>query len=451
MKFILSTLSFLIITSTSIGISQIEIQYEKYTLPNGLQVILHEDHSVPLISTNIWYHVGSAREKPRKTGFAHLFEHLMYEGSENVRDGRYDEIVDGSGGLNNGSTGGDRTNYWTLVPKNYLEPVLWLESDRMGYLLSAITQDRLDIQRDVVKNERRQNYENQPYGMANVKLMEALYPPGVPYHWMTIGSQEDLSAASLEDVKGFFRQFYGPNNASLCIGGDIDVAQTKQLVEKYFSGISKGPQIPKTNPIDVKLEGVKRLLLEDNVELPRLYIYWISDRNFGEDDAQLEVLSQVFSEGKNSRLYKSLVYEKKIAQEVYAFQNGMELNGYFGIVVSGKQDQSLKHLEKEVYSEINKIVEQGVGKRELDRTKNSIKASFIYRLQQVGGFGSKTDQLNFYNVFFGNPGKFNYDLERYDKVTDVEVKKVATKYLKDKPCVILSVVPKGKLELQAGE
>lgn len=432
-------------------VAQLNIKYEKYTLPNGLQIILHEDHSVPLISTNIWYHVGSAREKPRKTGFAHLFEHLMYEGSQNVRDGRYDEIVDGSGGLNNGSTGGDRTNYWTLIPKNYLEPVLWLESDRMGYLLSAITQERLDIQRDVVKNERRQNYENQPYGMANVKLMEALYPHGVPYHWMPIGSQEDLSAASLEDVKGFFRQFYGPNNASLCIGGDIDVAQTKQLVEKYFSGISIGPEIPKTNPIDVKLEGVKRLLLEDNVELPRLYIYWVSDRNFGEDDAKLEVLSQVLSEGKNSRLYKSLVYEKKIAQEVYAFQNGMELNGYFGIVVSGKQDQSLKHLEKEVYSEINKIVEQGVEERELDRTKNSIKANFIYRLQQVGGFGSKTDQLNFYNVFLGDPGKFNYDLERYDKVTDVDVKKVAKKYLKDKPCVILSVVPKGKLELQAGE
>jgi zinc protease len=447
----IQTIILILLTFTTSLYCQIQINFIKYKLSNGLQVILHEDHSVPLISTNIWYHVGSAREVPGKTGFAHLFEHLMYEGSENVRDGRYDEIVDGSGGLNNGSTGGDRTNYWTLIPKNYLEPVLWLESDRMGYLLSAITQERLDIQRDVVKNERRQSYENQPYGMANVKLMEALYPPGVPYHWMTIGSQEDLSAASLEDVKGFFRQFYGPNNASLCIGGDIDVAQTKQLVEKYFSGISKGPQITISNPIDVKLEGVKRLLLEDNVELPRLYIYWVSDRNFGEDDAQLEILSQVLSEGKNSRLYKSLVYEKKIAHEVYAFQNGMELNGYFGIVVTGKQDQSLKQLEKEIHSEINKIVEHGVEKRELDRTKNSIKASFIYRLQQVGGFGSKTDQLNFYNVFFSDPGKFNYDLERYHKVTDVDLKKVATKYLKDKPCVILSVVPKGKLELQAGE
>jgi zinc protease len=200
---------------SSMLFAQLNIKYEKYVLPNGLQVILHEDHSVPLVSTNIWYHVGSAMEKPGKTGFAHLFEHLMYEGSEHVRNGRYDEIVNGSGGLNNGSTGGDRTNYWTLVPKNYLEPVLWLESDRMGYLLGAITPGRLDIQRDVVKNEYKENYENQPYGMANVKLMDALYPSDAPYHWLTIGFQEDLSAASLEDVKIFFKQFYAPNNASL--------------------------------------------------------------------------------------------------------------------------------------------------------------------------------------------------------------------------------------------
>ncbi len=451
MKLNFSCLLILIFINSFLGISQIDIKFEKYTLSNGLQVILHQDHSVPLISTNIWYHVGSARENVGKTGFAHLFEHLMYEGSENVPDGRYDEIVDGSGGLNNGSTGGDRTNYWTLIPKNYLEPVLWLESDRMGYLLSAITQERLDIQRDVVKNERRQNYENQPYGMANVKIMEALYPPGVPYHWMTIGSQEDLSAASLEDVKNFFKQFYGPNNASLCIGGDIDISDTKKLVDKYFGDVLRGPEVVKPKPFEVKLESTKRLVYEDKVELPRLYLYWLSTPSFAKDDAKLDILSQILTEGKNSRLYKTLVYEKQIAQEVYAFQNGMELNGYFGIVVTGKQDQSLKHLEKEIISEINKIVDAGVKKRELDRTKNSIKANFIYRLQQVGGFGSKTDQLNYYNLFLGDPGKFNHDLKRYDKVTDGDLKKVATKYLKDKPCVILSVVPKGKLELQAGE
>jgi zinc protease len=443
--FIYSTVALTLFSS--LVFAQLNIKYEKYILPNGLQVILHEDHSVPLVSTNIWYHVGSAREKPGKTGFAHLFEHLMYEGSENVRNGRYDEIVNGSGGLNNGSTGGDRTNYWTLVPKNYLEPVLWLESDRMGYLLGAITQGRLDIQRDVVKNERRENYENQPYGTANVKLMDALYPPEAPYHWLTIGFQEDLSAATLEDVKIFFRQFYAPNNASVCIGGDIDIAETKMLVDKYFGGVPRGPDVAKPKPFDLKLASTKRITFEDKVELPRLYIYWLSTPYFAKDDAELDILSQILTEGKNSRLYKSLVYEKQIAQEVYAFQNGKELSGYFGIVVTGKENQSLK----QVFSELNKIVKKNVSKRELERIKNGVRANFMYSLQQLGGFGSKTDQLNAYNIFLGDPGKFNDDLDRYKKVTANDVKRVALKYLKDKPCVILSIVPEGKPELQAGE
>lgn len=430
--------------------SQIDIKYEKYSLLNGLQVILHVDRSVPLVTTNIWYHIGAAREKPGRTGFAHLFEHLMYEGSENVPDGRYDEIVDGSGGLNNGSTGNDRTNYWTLVPKNYLEPVLWLEADRMGFLLNAITQERLDLQRDVVKNERRQIYENQPYGLANVKLVEALYPPGSPYHWLPIGSQEDLDAASLEDVKEFFRQYYGPNNASLCIGGDIDVEETKILVDKYFGDIPPVPEIPKPNPLAHSLNEAKRIVLEDKVELPRLYIYYLSTLNFADDDAALDILGQILSDGKNSRLYKSLVYEKQIAQEVYVFQYGQELTGYFGLVVTGKPDQPLKQLEDEIYKEIDKIITNGVSDRELQRAKNGLRASFIYRLQQLGGFGSKTDQLNYYNIFLGNPEKFNYDLDRYQKVTKEDIIKTASKYLKVAGRVILSVVPTGKLDLQAG-
>lgn len=430
--------------------SQIDIKYEKYTLPNGLQVILHVDRSVPLVTTNIWYHVGAAREKPGRTGFAHLFEHLMYEGSENVPDGRYDEIVDGSGGLNNGSTGNDRTNYWTLVPKNYLEPVLWLEADRMGFLLNAITQERLDLQRDVVKNERRQIYENQPYGLANLKLVEALYPPGSPYHWLPIGSQEDLDAASLEDVKEFFRQYYGPNNASLCIGGDIDVDETKILVNKYFGDVPPVPEIPKPNPLTYSLNETKRIVLEDKVKLPRLYVYYLSTPNFADDDAALDILGQILSDGKNSRLYKSLVYEKQTAQEVYAFQYGQELTGYFGLVVTGKPDQPLKQLEDELYKEVDNIIKIGVSERELQRAKNGLRASFIYRLQQLGGFGSKTDQLNYYNIFLGNPEKFNYDLDRYQKVTKEDIKKVASKYLQVSNRVILSVVPQGKLDLQAG-
>ncbi len=431
--------------------SQLNIDFEKYVLPNGLQVILHRDTSVPLISTNIWYHVGSAREKPGKTGFAHLFEHLMYEGSENVPDGRYDEIVDGSGGLNNGSTGNDRTNYWTIIPKNYLEPVLWLESDRMGFLLGAITQERLDIQRAVVKNERRQIYENQPYGMAYKMILEAIYPPDFPYHWMTIGSQEDLDSASLEDVKEFFRNYYGPNNASLCIGGDINIVEIKQLIEKYFSDIPAGPEVSKQKPFEYKLDQTKYLLLEDRVELPRLYMFWISVPEFSKDDAALNLLGEILSNGKNSRLYRSLVYEKQIAQEVYAFQQGMELSGLFGIVVTGKAEQSLKELETEVRKELTSLINNGLQDKELQRFKNIIKANFIYRLQQIGGFGSKTDQLNYYNVFLGDPGKFNFDLERHQKVSKKEIQNVAKKYLFDANAVILSVVPEGKTYLKAGE
>lgn len=430
---------------------QIKIDFEKYVLPNGLQVILHRDTSVPLVSTNIWYHVGSAREKPGKTGFAHLFEHLMYEGSENVPDGRYDEIVDGSGGLNNGSTSNDRTNYWTIVPKNYLEPVLWLESDRMGYLLGAITQERLDIQRAVVKNERRQSYENQPYGMVYKMILEAIYPPDFPYHWLTIGSQEDLDSASLDDVKEFFKNFYGPNNASLCIGGDIDIEETKKLVEKYFSDIPTGPPVPKSQPVDHKLNNTKRLILEDKVELPRLYMFWLSVPDFSKDDAALSLLGEILANGKNSRLYKSLVYEKQIAQEVFAFQQGMELSGLFGIVVTGKPDQSLKELEAEVREQLNILISKGVDDKELQRCKNIIKANFLYRLQQVGGFGSKTDQLNYYNVFLGDPGKFNYDLERYQNISKNDIKIIAKKYLLESNAVILSVVPVGRKDLKAGE
>ncbi len=451
MKFIFSTLSFLIIIASSIGISQIEIPFEKYILPNGLQVILHEDHSVPLISTNIWYHVGSAREKPGKTGFAHLFEHLMYEGSKNVPDGRYDQIVDGSGGINNGSTGNDRTNYWSLIPKNYLEPVLWLEADRMGFLLEAITQDRLDIQRQVVKNERREVVENQPYGLAEENILAELFPPDNPYHWPIIGSQADLDSASLDDVKDFFIKFYGPNNASLCIGGDIDLAETKLLVEKYFSNIPRGPEIIKHQLIETKLNNTKRLLLEDKVELPRLYMYWHSTPLFSEDDAVLELLSQILADGKNSRLYKTLVFEKQIAQEVYAFQSGMERSGYFGIVITGKPDQPLNDLEIEVNHQISKIINEGIGERELQKAKNGIRSGFIYRIQNVGGFGSKTDQLNFYNIYLNDPGKFNFDLNRYEKVNTESLRKIAQKYLYGKNRIIMSVVPIGKFELQASK
>ncbi|MBS4027022.1 MAG: insulinase family protein [Ignavibacteriales bacterium] len=431
------------------SISQLNIPFEKYELANGLQVILHEDHTVPIVSVNIYYHVGGANEKLGRTGFAHLFEHLMFEGSEHVKDGMYDQIVDGSGGQNNGSTGFDATNYWSIVPANYLESVLWLESDRMGFLLPGITQDRLDLQRDVVKNERRQSYENQPYGMSWMKIFESLYPAGVPYNWLPIGSQEDLTAASLDDVKDFFRIYYAPNNASLVIGGDIDVLKTKQLVEKYFGGIAKGKEIQRPNPTNVSIKETKRMVLEDNVQLPRLYMFWLSTSMFGKEDASLSLLSDILTGGKNSRLYKSLVYEKQIAQDVSAFQDGNALSGDFGIIVTAKEGHTLSEMEQAVNEELEKIKSNGIEERELQRSKNSIRANFIYGLQNVGGFGSKTDQMNRYNTFFGNPGRFNEDLQRYETASANDIQNAAKNFLDMNKRVVLSIVPKGKLELQA--
>lgn len=432
----------------STTLAQLEIKFEKYTLPNGLQVILHEDHSVPVVAVNIWYHVGASREKPGRSGFAHLFEHLMYEGSEHVPDGVYDQVIDGSGGTNNGSTGFDRTNYWVLVPKNYTESAFWLESDRMGFLLPGITQERLDLQRDVVKNERRQSYENQPYGMAFMKIMDALYPDGIPYHWLPIGSQEDLSAASLEDVKDFFRKWYSTKNASLCIGGDFEPAQMKKLVEKYFSDIPAGGEVPKLEPLPRDMKEIKKLVIEDRVQLPRLYMVWHSPAIFQPDDAAMDILSSILSGGKNSRLYKTMVYEKQIAQDVSAFQGSAELSSYFGIIATASPGHNLNELHAEINAELQKLMNEEPSQRELDRAKNGIRANFIYQLQNLGGFGGKTDQLNSYNTQLGDPGKFNWDLNRYVQISRSDIKRVAHSYLNDKGHVILSIVPQGKLDLQ---
>lgn len=429
--------------------SQLNIKFEKYVLPNGLNVILHEDRSVPIVAVNLWYHVGSGREKVGKSGFAHLFEHMLFQGSQNVEKGDHFKLLQDAGGTVNGSTSTDRTNYWEVVPSNFLELALYLESDRMGFLLEAMTQDKLDNQRDVVKNERRQNYENQPYGMAAKIINENLYPPDHPYHWLTIGTEEDLSNATLDDVKDFFREYYAPNNASLCIGGDINPKEVKKLVEKYFGGIPAGKKIEKVKPAIPALTENKYLLHEDNVQLPRLYISWMTEPHFTDGEPALDILADVISRGKNSRLYKSLVYEKQIAQDVMAYNNSAEISGSFTIVATAKAGITLKQIEEVIYTEIEKVKTEGITKRELDRSKNELEASSIYRLQSVGGFGGKTDQLNRYNVFKGDPGFFNKDLERYRKVKTEDLKNAANKFLSQKGKVVLSVVPKGKKELQA--
>jgi zinc protease len=430
--------------------TQVNIPFEKYVLPNGLNVILHEDHSAPIVGVNVWYHVGSGREKPGKTGFAHLFEHMMFQGSAHVGKGEHFKSLQEAGGTLNGSTNTDRTNYWELVPSNFLELALYLESDRMGFLLDAMDQAKLDNQRDVVKNERRQNYENQPYGLAGKLINENLYPPDHPYHWLTIGTQEDLSNATLEDVMEFFRHYYGPNNTSLCIGGDIDVKKTRELVEKYFGGLKKIQDVPKVQPRETTVTGKKYLVMEDRVQLPRLYIVWPSVPNYSKDDAELDLLASILAHGKNSRLYKSLVYERQIAQDVSGFEFGGEIAGQFHITATAKPGHTLKELEQAIDENIEELKKDGIQSRELERARNGFRASYIYQLESVGGFGGRTDVLNQYNVFLGDPGYLKKDLQRYETATAAGVQRVAQKYLRSDGRIILSVVPLGKKELRAG-
>lgn len=425
--------------------AQIDLKLEQYKLPNGLTVILHEDRSVPLVAVNIWYHVGSARERPGRTGFAHLFEHMLFQGSQHVGDDQHFALIQEAGGSLNGSTSNDRTNYFETVPSNFLEMVLWLESDRMGFLLPAMTQEKLDNQRDVVKNERRQRIDNQPYGQAFERIHALLYEPGHPYSWPVIGSMEDLSAASLEDIKEFFRTYYIPNNASMVIAGDFDANAAKEWVKKYFGDIPKGNTVPPLNAPPAVLTSEKRGMMEDRVQLPRLYLAWHTPAIAQPDDAELDLLADLLASGKNSRLYKTLVYEKQIAQNVAAFQFSRKLSGMFMIQVTAKPGQTLSEIERLVDQELEKLKTELAAQRELQRAKNGTRSSFVYRLQSID---FKADQLNSYYFFWNDPNAINKDLARYDRVTLKDIQRVAQKYL-TKNRVVFSVVPLGKKELAA--
>jgi len=443
MRFI-STL-FLLLALAVCSLAQVNIQAERYTLPNGLTVILHQDKSVPIAAVNIWYHVGSANEKVGRTGFAHLFEHMLFQGSQNVGDDQHFSLIQEAGGTLNGSTNNDRTNYFETVPNNFLEMALWLESDRMGFLLPAMTQEKLDNQRDVVKNERRQGVDNQPYGRTSERVAAMLYEPTHPYSWPVIGSMEDLSAASLEDVKEFFRNYYVPNNASLVVAGDFDVAQTKEWINKYYGDIPPRKGIEPLAVNQPALATEKRETMEDRVQLPRLTITWHSTPLTGQDDAVLDILGDVLAGGKNSRLYKALVYDKQIAQNVFAGQGSRALAGTFSVTVTAKPDVSLSDVEKIVDEEIEKVKNTPPTDREIQRSKNGTKATFIYRLQSVGG---KADQLNWFNTMWGDPATINRELDRYAKITPIDVQNAAKKHL-IKNRAVFSVVPTGKKELEA--
>jgi zinc protease len=429
--------------------AQIAVKFERFSLPNGLEVILHEDHSVPVVSCNMWYHVGSAREKPGRTGFAHLFEHVMFEGSGHVPVGMFDEWLEAAGGENNASTSSDRTNYWENVPSNALELALFLESDRAAYLIDAMTLAKLDAQRDVVKNERRESYENQPYGMASILIDENLYTPDHPYHWPTIGSMEDLTAASFQDVVDFFKMYYVPNNASLVIAGDIDPARTKSLVQKWFSDVPRGKPVPPLGIPAAQLSEEKRLVHEDKVQLPRLYISWITPIHFAPGDAELDILSNILTGSKNARLFKRLVYDLQIAQDVASAQESGFYSSKFSIVATARSGHNLAEIESVIREEIEKIKDEPPTLRELQRAVNGFESSFLDRLERIGGFGGKADQLNGYFTETGNPDYFNEDFSRYKALSPSDIRSAARTFLRDDGDVVLSVVPEGKRELAA--
>ena len=407
----------------------IDVPYTRFTLPNGLVVILHEDHSIPMVSVNMWYHVGSARELPKRTGFAHLFEHLMFMGSGHVKPGEFDQWLEAAGGDNNGSTETDRTNYWINVPAGSLELALFLESDRMGYLLDSMTPKTVDAQRDVVKNERRQSVENRPYGIAEVVLGELLYPDGHPYHWPVIGYMEDLTAASYDDVVAFFKKYYAPSDASLVVAGDLQPAEARRLIEKWFGDVKPGaaPE-PMTIP-GAALAGVQKKTITDRVQLPRLYLAWLTPRHFEPGDAALDMVADILAGGKNSRLYKRLVYDMQIAQDVSAFQASAALSSSFQIIATPRPGHTVAELQKVIDEEIQKLQREAPTSHELERSVNQIEASFFNRMERVGGFGGKADQLNAYFTFAGDPDWFNEDLSRYRALSVSDVNAAAAQFL----------------------
>jgi zinc protease len=418
-----------------------EIAYTKATLANGLDVILHEDHALPIVAVNVWYHVGSKDERPGLTGFAHLFEHLMFEGSANHDAGYFPPLQD-AGAAVNGSTNADRTNYWEVVPTGALELALFLESDRMGFLLPALTDKKFTTQREVVINERRQNYENRPYGLAGIAMTTALYPSTHPYHWPTIGYTPDLRQATLDDVRDFFARHYHPANASIALAGDIDTAQALALVERYFGDLPPGPPVPPVVVPDGGLSSETRIVLEDRVDRPRLYIAWRTPALFEDGDAALDVAADVIASGKTSRLYRTLVHERRLALDVSAGQQSRELEGFFQLAATAAPGQTLSAIDAVIAEALGELAATGPTDAEVERALAQAEANFVYRLQTVGGFSGKSDQLNAYNVYRGDPGSFDADLARYTRLSVADVRE-ACRRLVSAPRVALCVVPQG--------
>ena len=420
-----------------------QIPYQLFRLQNGLTVILHEDHTAPLVGVHVQYDVGSKNEREGRTGFAHLFEHLMFQGTEHLPKGEADRLIDAAGGSSNGSTSQDTTQYWEQVPSNALEQMLFIESDRMGFLLPTLTQAKLDNQRDVVRNERRQSFEMQPYGLAFDKILANLWSPEFPYHWMTIGSHEDLERATLDDVKQFFERWYGPENAVLAIAGDIDLAGARALAEKWFGAIPGGKKPVAPEPAPKPLEGEKRVTMEDRVQLPRVYVAWQTPKVFAEGDAALGIAGQVLADGKSARLQKRLVMDERIAQTVSAGQDAQALAGMFLVVATPKPGVPVERILAEIDEEIARLQATPPTDVEVQRAKNKVESGAIFSLEPVGGFGGRAATLADYYLRAGDPGFLPKDLARYRAVTPADVSAAARTWLRKDARVVLTVVPGG--------
>jgi zinc protease len=421
------------------------ISYEQYKLANGLQVLLHEDHKLPIVSVDIWYHVGPMKERAGRTGFAHLFEHMMFEGSKHVGEKSHFKYLEAAGATDiNGTTDFDRTNYFETVPANQLETALWLESDRMGFLLDTLDRAKLTNQRDVVRNERRQG-EGQPYGVLNDELYHALFPKGHPYYANVIGSHADVEAARLNDVREFFTQYYTPNNATIAIAGDYDPATIKALLEKYFGPIPTGPAVEQTEIVTPPITAEKRVVVTDTVQLPKVILAWLTPPAFKAGDADADVAAHVLGSGKSGRLYRELVYKQQIAQSASCYNRSNALASTFTCELIAKPGVTPEKLEAEAEKVIDGLIDVGPTPTEVEWSRNKVETDLISGLQRGGGFGGVADTLNYYNQYTGDPGYLPKDLARYDAVTPASVHKLAQTTLTKNQRVVVYGIPGKKV------
>jgi zinc protease len=426
-----------------------ELKFEKYKLDNGLEVILSEDHRLPMVAVNLWYHVGPANELPGRTGFAHLFEHMMFEGSKHVASSAHNRYLEAAGASDiNGSTDFDRTNYYETLPSNQLELALWLESDRMGYLPDKLDQTNLSNQQDVVRNERRQSVENAPYGVVEEGLFHQLFPNGHPYYGEVIGSHADIQAAKLEDVRNFFKLYYAPNNASLAIVGDFEPEKARELVEKYFGPLKRGEEVPKIKAHTPPITSERRATIQDNVQLPRVYMGWLTSPIFKPGDAEADLAATILGGGKSSRLYKKLVYEKQIAQDVTARQQSLILGSVFEVQVTAKAGVKPEDLEKAINAELEAFRKSGPTAAELTRARNVIESRIIAGLETLGGGGGVADLLNSYNHYLGTPDFLAADIARYENSTSESIQAFAQGQLGGNQRAVVYGAP-GKQDLGA--